>query len=655
MEIGTFQFKNNFLSEFTSSANHTRINDNSNSSCISFIPGKPLSLQIETIDDLNNTMKYSSYLINIVNNTSNISALNGYLNEDKKLTLKGKPGDEAVIKLSTLSSLRIVLSFKAKLLECPPGYVIPWNDINQCKCSFTEDKALHYLGITDCSSAEFRATTRNGIWVGYEENKSASEDTLQTGYCPLGFCRTGRQQLPKTADSETLSDKICQEHRMGVLCGECKENYSIYYHSANFRCGKNDLCHLGWVFYLLGEILPVTLTFIVILWYDISLTSGSVNGFIFFSQVVQILLIGAGRSIPSTPGYRAIKLLSNIHTFLYYMFQLEFFVTNEMSYCIWKNASTPAVLAVRYVTLLHALMLIISIILLIKYCNIRCALRRLKVFNLKQNFIRGLSAFLVLFYSQSAIVSIFLLRKENIYSKGMKKGSSVVYYYGTYKWLQNEHLPYAIPAIITIILVVILPPTLLLIYPLHYKMLSFLKLSESKFVLFIQKTIPIEKLKPFFDSFQGCFKDKYRFFSGLYFFYRLAILINLAVNELWIFYLTTEIQIVLMLIIHTLCQPYKKKLHNVIDSLLMGNLAFINMLTAYSSGSYIGSLHLSSWIKTILIFIPLVVFITAFAIKLLHSYKNKRAGGTQNEEELMAFESSPSGNDRECEYQEMGM
>ena len=31
------------------------------------------------------------------------------------------------------------------------------------------------------------------------------------------------------------------------------------------------------------------------------------------------------------------------------------------------------------------------------------------------------------------------------------------------------------------------------------------------------------KFMPFLDSFQACFKDKYRFFAGLYFTYRIAI------------------------------------------------------------------------------------------------------------------------------------
>lgn len=40
----------------------------------------------------------------------------------------------------------------------------------------------------------------------------------------------------------------------------------------------------------------------------------------------------------------------------------------------------------------------------------------------------------------------------------------------------------------------------------------------------ISQKLPISSLKPLLDSFQGCFKDNFRFFAGLYFLYRWTLL-----------------------------------------------------------------------------------------------------------------------------------
>ena len=156
-----------------------------------------------------------------------------------------------------------------------------------------------------------------------------------------------------------------------------------------------------------------------------------------------------------------------------------------------------------------------------------------------------------------------------------------------------------------------MPPLLLLIYPLHNKTLSFLKIRENRCVQ--RFFFPLDKLKPMFDSFQGCYKDQYRFFSGLYFFYRFFIMLNVIVNYLHISFLLLEIQLVGMLIFHAICQPYKKRLHNVIDILLFGNLAGINAIIYCNlslSLSTVGYSVALSVIGCVLILLPLPIMAT---------------------------------------------
>ena len=124
--------------------------------------------------------------------------------------------------------------------------------------------------------------------------------------------------------------------------------------------------------------------------------------------------------------------------------------------------------------------------------------------------------------------------------------------------------------------VTILPPLVLLLYPLSIPPapLPICGLSEHWIINRMLQLTGINKLKPFIDCFQSCYKDRLRFFAGLY---RITILLafTISVNST-LFNVYSEIVIVLWLGIHSTVQPYKERLHNTIDSLVFFNLALIN-------------------------------------------------------------------------------
>lgn len=66
----------------------------------------------------------------------------------------------------------------------------------------------------------------------------------------------------------------------------CIQNYTVYFHSINFHCRNEQLCHIGWLFFIISELVPVTLIFITVLVLNISFTSGAVKVFITCSQLL---------------------------------------------------------------------------------------------------------------------------------------------------------------------------------------------------------------------------------------------------------------------------------------------------------------------------------------------------------------------------------
>ena len=91
-----------------------------------------------------------------------------------------------------------------------------------------------------------------------------------------------------------LMNFICGLTRTGELCGQCRDNFSVFFHSKLYKCEQESyLCNYGILFYILSELLPLTLLFIAILVMNISFTSGAVNGFILFAQIIDLLYIDA--------------------------------------------------------------------------------------------------------------------------------------------------------------------------------------------------------------------------------------------------------------------------------------------------------------------------------------------------------------------------
>lgn len=232
-----------------------------------------------------------------------------------------------------------------------------------------------------------------------------------------------------------------------------------------------------------------------------------------------------------------------------------------------KNGNTLDLLAIRYVTFLYSFCLVISIILVLKICNITQIklFFRCRVHSVQTSIVHSLSAFLVLCFAECAKISI------NMLSYGFILGQR-----GNLK-----HLKYVIPTSVIAFIIVCIPLYVLLVHPLSCKCLNVLKLSENRVMLILNRLIPVEKLKPFLDSFQGGYKDNFRFMSGLYFLYRILILLNVAMNYIDYFFITLEVQLILMFLIHAVVQPYKNIAHNIIDSLLFANMAIINGLSMH--------------------------------------------------------------------------
>ena len=130
------------------------------------------------------------------------------------------------------------------------------------------------------------------------------------------------------------------------------------------------------------------------------------------------------------------------------------------------------------------------------------------------------------------------------------------------EYLRGRHLAYVIAALIFTIVIVIGLPLLLVFEP------------------FLNSKINFVKIKPLLDQFQGCYKDKYRYFASYYMICRIVVIL-LVIVKIYDEFITQYLLIsscALMELIHVLVRPYASTIHNIFDGIILQLIVIISIL-----------------------------------------------------------------------------
>ena len=148
-----------------------------------------------------------------------------------------------------------------------------------------------------------------------------------------------------------------------------------------------------------------------------------------------------------------------------------------------------------------------------------------------------------------------------------------LYYAADVEYFGSEHLPYGILAIIMLCVFVILPSTVLSLYPFAFFQ-KFLNLFP--FPWYILHTIV--------DSFYGCYKDgtqpgtrDYRWCLSIFFTIRLFQFLLYAIPDKVVYGLIYLLILVLLNTLMAVVQPFKSPRHNTITVIFLQLIAFISI------------------------------------------------------------------------------
>ena len=624
-------------------------------------PGENRNLSLTARDDLNNRVSVVVTASVFPPGVATVNSASIYIT-DSMVQINGKIHSAFTLTLHTTGRRQISTSVQALLIDCPPGFVYEAQK-QKCVCS-AATQTQRYLGITRCDIEKFNGLLNKRYWAGCD-----TSDTLLTAACPAGYCRDDDDAsnpfyiLPHTC--QELEDYLCgPRHRKGRLCGECANNYTVFFHSEQYNCKECKYSYLGWLLYILSELLPVTLVFLTVVLLNVHITAGMWNSIILYAQIMDFI---GTRSLQSSVLPRGLSILTNFYQLIYGSFNLDFFKFEDtLSFCLWDGAIVMDVLVFRYLTAAYAILLLLILLISFKSpCWNKCqgiwergqaAIGRS---HHKDLVIHGISAFLVLSYAFCVKVSFQLLSAVQLHGQGPTPVKRVLLFSGNIEFFSVDHIPYALPAIFVLILTT-LPPVILITYPNGLQAFSNC-LGEQRIEKLddiynkpacsvIQKTFRISRFKPLFDSFQGCFKDRYRFFAGMFFLYRFLVsLISAVTTDVLTFHVTLEILSVFMLAFHAFAQPYQRPLYNYLDTFMFANLAVINALYLYNvytlSVSVENQVTIASAFQLILIYLPLVSIIALWVLFVVTGCSKK----VQEHLPHRMFDNSADDQDEHCD------
>ena len=589
--------------------------------------------------------KYSQYVRNELGETSysvfrgdsqdpsagNIQAFSRYISR-MRMRFVGEPYSKFNVTLTSPWTLSYIIDSEVSLIACPPGFRMASKEENkskECECSVGTSK--RYRGILYCNHTGLKrqAHLQKSYWAGYlridnegKEYKLCNESEVKhsphcyfaTGRCIRGFCSkihesvSATTPLPHIPSNQKIRYAICRsQNRAGILCGKCRKHYGYNINNASecIPCNSSntDVVRAG-IAWITVRFLPLTIMVAVFLLFDIDILSGSMQSFILYSQMLRYLspLLNKTLNIDA-PGVREIQDAS--FTF-YDIWRLKFtgFLIGRIMEGIPKVCANDwpnlALYSLEYLPAMYPLGLIFGLWFLKglherfpgRFCTPCCRLLRkpyIMLLRLRRKWspnstiIHGLSAFIVFSYTNFLVISVYLVTPSWLQIEGGVKNICRVARDGNMAYGGTQHLPYMIVALLVLFTFVAIPPLILILVPLVPRAAVHLQPERSNRAIWLcDKMFSGPKWQFFLDAFQGGFKPRYSFFAGLFFLYRIAITITFSftVTLEWQYFIHTA-EVVLFLVIHSLCQPYRHRIYNIVDTLI-----YFNMLAVLLIGSF---------------------------------------------------------------------
>ena len=426
-------------------------------------------------------------------------------------------------------------------------------------------------------------------------------------------------------------------NRQGRLCGKCKPNHSISAYSYDIKCYPcTSSVWRSVVVYVCIAYLPLTIFLCVVIVFRISVTSPSMNVPVLCCQILSSPASSMGllQWTRGTPAIYYVKFLST----LYGIWNLDFFRLLFPPICLPLN--TMHMMALDYLVAVYPFIILTFFYVLLRAHDRGCRLvvrlwrpflwctaKLRQQWNIRHSIIDAFATFFLLSYIKLLDVSHVLLTSTSVYNAADSQVGSFLFYDPTIEYMGPDHRPYAVLAILVVVVGVLFPLVLLLVYPMQWfqKCLNRCGLNSPGLQMFMQ-------------CFQGYYRDRTdggrecRYFAAVYPAFRFAAyviysaILGRTVSVFFIFLC------VLVTAAIVFVSPYKnqyEKFHKLDVAMMLSLVAIFGgfLFNAGAVNKRQFPVNIGSIFSVLLSFTPLVYFTIKFSLSIKRVLVQKMSSG----------------------------
>ena len=402
----------------------------------------------------------------------------------------------------------------------------------------------------------------------YNDNKNIITEIKMKHQYLGGYNKTdeGYRVLLLPNNISELNQYMCDPlNRKDYMCSRCKHGYGppITYHSLSCA-GMCYSCKDEWknlLIYLSVNFIPLTVFYLLILVFQVRLTSAPTTCFIIYSQLTVLAFYEecgfnstsetALSWVKFTDAEGTLRVGTKILLTIYGMFNLDFFHYVLPPFCISSQLSPVHIFFLGYISAFYPFLLILLTWLCVELHgrNIRpivclwrpfngCFVFLRRGWNTKSDLIDVFASFFLLSYSKILYLILLMFNHEEIANYSLRDGlesydyvlkadfSIVLFKNSSYIY---TYIIMACFAVILGLLFIILPMLLLFFYPTTiFQRLLSAKCVHTRFRIF---------LYTFIEKFQCCYRDgldgtkDMRSFSGIYLLVGIIVYFSVVINR----------------------------------------------------------------------------------------------------------------------------
>ena len=455
------------------------------------------------------------------------------------------------------------------LLPCPPGFVLS-GDPPGCHCYPVLTR--NGVNCTIKNSRGYHIWNSKYVWINVNK-KSGQNEVLFSKHCPYDYCKQGE----KYVDLKSNPDDQCRHNRAGILCGKCKEGYSLAIGSSHcIYCPNNKNLALLIFFAAAGVLLVLAIAAL-----NFTVTQGMINSLVFYASIIW--------------AYESILFQSNSEkaliahkTFIAWL-NLDFGIQS----CFISGMDGFTKNGLQFIFPFYTASLF--------FAGIRYSSKLSKIFGSRS--VPTLATLLFLSYSKLLRTTIACLQVVRYYTypANRDEGSS------KFVWATDGNLPFGQYPHIFFILVA---TACLLLLWVPYTFLLF----SMQWLRRVDHHRPLKfiaRFKPVYDAYFAPLKDKHHYWLGVLLFVQGSLLFisSLTLNSFPSFNIVLLLSTSIFLLCYTIgIRPYKKTSILLLESSIYINLVILTVGRLYLRDNLFGKTIILS-VSTTAVFLEFCVIV----------------------------------------------